>query len=101
MSESCSKKSQVQLYVVPIKAQKECIPLIQELRTAGIRVDSDMKGKGVSKNLQFANYYEIPFVLIVGEDELKSGKYTLRDMKSGEESKVSIAKCVKDVLANQ
>jgi histidyl-tRNA synthetase len=39
----------------------------------------------ISKALEYANSQGIPFVLFVGEDEIKKKKFKLRDMKSGKE----------------
>jgi len=39
----------------------------------------------VSKALEYANYYSIPFVVFIGEDEIKKKKFKLRNMKSGKE----------------
>ena len=48
-----------------------------------------MFGK-ISKALEFADSYKIPYVIFVGKDELKQKKVKLRDMKSGKESLISI-----------
>ncbi len=39
-----------------------------------------MKGRKLKKSLDFANRENIPYVIIVGEDEVKSGKVTVKDM---------------------
>ncbi len=44
-----------------------------------------MAGRGPSKNLQYANSMGIPYVLFVGEEELRQGKVKLKDMNSGKE----------------
>jgi histidyl-tRNA synthetase len=54
----------------------------------------DFLKKGISKNLDYANKMNIPFVLLVGEDELKTGKLKLKNMRSGEESLVSISEVI-------
>ena len=59
--------------------------IAEELRNENVNVDIDLTGKGLSKNLQYANSLGIPYVLFVGEEELKQGKVKIKDMNSGKE----------------
>ena len=83
-------KTVTQLYVIPIGLKREGLEIAQKFRAAGIKVDIDLAGKGVSANLKHANAYEIPFVIIVGQRELDEGKVTLRNMGTGDEDSLSI-----------
>jgi len=85
------KKSVVTVYVIPIGTLKESIAIMQKLREAGINTDFDMNGKGISKNLEYANKQGIPYVVIIGPKELKEDSVMLKDMKKGEEKKVKIS----------
>ena len=94
------KKSNVKVYVIPIGIEKEkigeVINIVNKLRQANINTDFDLseKGRGVSKNLDYASKKAIPFALIVGSDELKSKKLTLRNMITGKEEKLQIEKII-------
>ncbi len=79
-----------QVYVIPIQTAAESVQLCEKLRKLGIKTDMDLSGKGISKNLDYANKMGIPYVLFVGEDELSQGKFKLKDMKSGEENLMSV-----------
>ena len=82
------KKTVTQLYVIPIpfdKTAKKALDIVEELRSKGLKVDMDIMGKGISKNLEYANSYNIPYVLFIGEEELKKKKYKLKNMKTGKE----------------
>jgi len=79
------KKTVVKVYVIPIKTTKECFGICSELRKAGINADMDFQGRGVSKNLDYANSEGIPFVIIIGPKELGEKKVKLKNMISGEE----------------
>jgi histidyl-tRNA synthetase len=60
------------------------------LRQSGIKTDMDFSAKGISDGLKYANAYNIPFVVIVGPDEVAQGKVKLRDMRSGEEHLLAV-----------
>lgn len=82
---SSMEKTVVKLFVIPIKCYDKVLPLVQRLRDAGIKTAIDLQGKGISKNLDYANVLDIPYVLIVGQRELDEGKVKLKDMRTGEE----------------
>ncbi len=83
-------KSLIQLYVIPIGTPKESFRITQQLREACIKCDLDLGERGISKNLDYANALGIPYVLLVGEDELKAGKFKLKNMKEGSEEMLTL-----------
>ena len=89
------KKSVVKVFVIPIKTKDESMKITRKLRDAGIKTDMDLMDRSISKNLDFANKYNIPYVLFVGPKELEQGKLKLKDMKSGEEEMFSVEKVIK------
>ncbi|MBC8500922.1 MAG: histidine--tRNA ligase [Nanoarchaeota archaeon] len=95
LSSKEKKKSVVDVYVIPIKTTSESIKIAQKLRNSGIKIDMDISGRGISKNLNYANALDIPYVIFVGEKELKQKKVKLRDMKTGKEQLLSINNLVK------
>ncbi len=90
LEQKAEQKTVVQLYVIPIGTPMESMKICQELRSEGIRCDIDLNGKGISKNLDFANSLGIPYVLFIGENELKAGKFKLKDMKEGSEEMLTM-----------
>ena len=60
--------------------------------------DLDLIGKGISKNLDYANALKIPYVLFVGPKELEINKVKLRDMKTGKEELLSVKQVIKQLL---
>ncbi len=94
-----SVKSVVKVFVVPIGLSLEKIwSIVIELRTAGVSTDVYFAARSVSKGLEFANSYKIPYVVFVGEDELRKKKVKLKDMNSGKEDMLSVRDVVKKVL---
>jgi histidyl-tRNA synthetase len=89
------RKTVTQVYVIPFKKLlAEGRGICQQLRRAGIKTDMDFSAKGISDGLKYANAYEIPFVVIVGPDEVAAGKVKLRDMRSGAEELLAVEKLV-------
>ena len=88
------KKTVTQIFIIPIKTLNESLKICEELRKSGIKADIDLMGKGISKNLEFANSLGIPYVLFIGPDELKQNKVKLRDMKTGEEELFTVKELV-------
>lgn len=74
------------------------IPTSKDLLNEAIRVASiirqytsceiELMGRKLDKAMNYANNEGIPYVVIVGEDELREGKVVLKDMKTGEQQKI-------------
>lgn len=84
--------------VVALTENKEVFKTVQELRKKGISC-SIIFGKP-SKALGYANSRGINYVLFMGEKELKSKKFKLKDMKSGKENNLSFSSLTKKLVAN-
>jgi histidyl-tRNA synthetase len=59
--------------------------LAQKLREAGINVATDLSGKKVGDQIKSADKQKIPYIICIGEDEIKSGEFKLKNLKTGEE----------------
>lgn len=79
--------------IISIDQDKEAIKLAEKLRKANI--DCMILFGKPSKALDYANSKKINSVIFIGEQEVKSKKYTLKDMKSGKESKVNEKEFIK------
>ncbi|HIJ12038.1 TPA: histidine--tRNA ligase [Candidatus Woesearchaeota archaeon] len=90
-------KTSTKVLVIPLGTVNESLALVQQLRSMSVASELGMGKKGVSKNLQYANALGIPFVVILGEDELAKNKVLLRDMKTGDEKLISAAQLVKNI----
>jgi histidyl-tRNA synthetase len=84
------QKTVTQVLMVPIGTFNDVSKMAEELRNAGINAEIDLMGRGPSKNLDYANSLQIPFVAFVGEQELSEGKIKLKNMKKGDESLCSV-----------
>jgi len=81
-------KPPVDLYIIPLGTEKASLKLATELRSRGMKVDVDMADRRLKKSLDFANKQGIPYVIVLGENELESGELMLKEMKTGKEYKV-------------
>ncbi|MEC3907463.1 histidine--tRNA ligase [Tamlana sp. 2201CG12-4] len=63
---------------------------IKELRLKGINAELYPDTAKMKKQMTHANKRDIPFVVLVGEEEVNSNNYTLKNMRSGEQTKVSL-----------
>lgn len=71
-----------------------CLKLLQELRKNKINSELYPSNDKIKKQMNYANNKGVQFVIMVGEDEIKSGKLTVKDMKSGEQIKWSISEII-------
>jgi histidyl-tRNA synthetase len=95
--DNLAKKTVTRLFVIPIGIKEKIIPIIQSIRLKGINAETDLVERGISKNLNYANSLEIPYVLFVGEDELKSKKFKLKNMITGEEQVLTLSQVIKEI----
>jgi len=51
----------------------------------------------MKKQMSYANSYNIPFVAIVGEDEMNQQKVMLKNMQSGEQQLLSVDELIKEI----
>jgi histidyl-tRNA synthetase len=69
---------------------KDYIKILKSLREANISAEVYPGEGNLKKQMQYANKIGSPAVILYGEDEIKSGKPTLRDLKSGKENNIEI-----------
>uniref|UniRef100_UPI004047EFE9 histidine--tRNA ligase n=1 Tax=Mariniflexile sp. TaxID=1979402 RepID=UPI004047EFE9 len=67
-----------------------CLKAIKQLRSEGVNTELYPEADKMKKQMNHANKRNIPFVVLVGEEEIKSNSYTLKNMVSGEQFKVTL-----------
>ena len=72
------------------KESEYILPLITNLRNSGIRCELYPEASKMKKQLSYADNNKIPFVALIGENEIKNSSVTLKNMLSGEQKTVSI-----------
>ncbi|SIT76423.1 histidine--tRNA ligase [Pontibacter indicus] len=72
------------------ESERYALPLLQKLRNAGIASELYPEPAKLKKQMGYADQKKIPFVLLVGSEEMASGKLKLRDMQTGEQDELYI-----------
>lgn len=85
-------KNNTELYIIPMQNKVQALKIANILRKQNINVDIEMNETKLRKSMEYANKEKIPYVVILGEDELKQGKVLLKDMENGEQQEVDIWK---------
>jgi len=70
------------------KSEKVTLQLLQKLRAAGVSAEADLLGRNFSNQMKYANKLGAQKVVIVGQKDLKQGKVTVKDMKTGKQKAV-------------
>ncbi len=77
--------------------ERFCLPILKQLRAAGINAEIYPEAAKMKKQMTYANKKNIPFVALVGESEMQTNTVTLKNMESGEQTNIKIedlAKCL-------
>ena len=78
--EDFKDKSSIDVYFIPMGTQIETLKIANKFREYGLNVEIDMMNRKLKKSLDFANKENIPYVIIVGENELVNNKVVIKDM---------------------
>jgi histidyl-tRNA synthetase len=78
----------------------ESLKLASELRLNGIRVMVYPEPDKFGKQMKYADAIKVPYVCILGENEISAGKVKLKDMKSGEESLIASSEAADFIKAS-
>ena len=76
---------------------KEYINVQTVIRKAGLSAEIYSGESKLKKQMEYANKIKSPAVILYGENEIKSGKPTLRNLSSGEEKQIEIKDLVNEI----
>ena len=88
------------LYIAGVgdEAQREAYKTTMLLRDEGFYTECDVVGRSLKAQMKYADKLGARFSMVLGEDELKTGKGKLKDMKTGEQREVELGAELKEVL---
>jgi histidyl-tRNA synthetase len=72
------------------KEEHFCLPLVKSLREAGISAELFPESAKMKKQMGYADAKKIPFVVMVGENEISENAVSVKNMQSGEQVKVEV-----------
>lgn len=83
--------------ICPFDAEGEsyALPLLQQLRAQGINTELYPAGAKIKKQLDYANNKHVPYVVMIGSDEMQTGLLTVKDMQSGTQEKLTAEQLLK------
>jgi histidyl-tRNA synthetase len=88
---SAAQGTQVLLACFDPEARAVALPLLSQLRAANIVAELYPDLAKVKRQLDYANQKQIPYVVLIGSDEVQSGQLTVKNMTTGEQQKVPAA----------
>ncbi|SDN88315.1 histidyl-tRNA synthetase [Pedobacter steynii] len=78
-------------------AELYALPIVQQLRNAGIAAELYPSAAKLKKQMSYADAKNIPYVILIGSDEMQSGALTLKDMQSGQQDKLSLETIIEKI----
>ena len=86
-----TKKSVADIIIIPMLDDlEEPIKLATGLRNLGINTEIYSNNKKLKAKMKYADKLEIPYVIVIGEDEINNNKIKLKNMETGEEEEIEL-----------
>ena len=92
--------TQVLLVNFDQELQPKVLPVLAQLRKAGIRAEMYPEAVKLKKQFGYADKKNIPYALVIGTNELESGQYSLKNLKTGEQDTLSLETMMERILAS-
>jgi histidyl-tRNA synthetase len=80
------------------KESRYCLSVLKAIRDAGISAELYPESTKMKKQMSYADDKKIPYVILVGDEEMKTGILTLKEMQSGEQFKLSVTDCIDKIM---
>ena len=82
------------LVISMVEDLSKSIEIANTLRNAGINTEIYFDNKKIKTKFKYADKLQIPYVIVIGEDEIKSGKFTIKNMNDGTQEQLEIEKII-------
>lgn len=79
------------------REEKFCLKILQQLRNNGINAEIYPEAAKMKKQMAYADKKGIPYVVLVGENEIQTETFTLKDMTTGEQQMVSLTELINKI----
>ena len=85
------KKSVSDILIIPMTENLQVpIQLATELRNAGVNTEIYLNDKKIKTKMKYADKLKIPYVIVIGDNEIESGKVKIKVMETGEEIETTV-----------
>lgn len=78
-------------------AEAYALPILTQLRQQGIAAELYPQSAKLKKQMSYADAKRIPFVILIGSEEMESGQLSLKNMKTGEQAQLSLESIIKQL----
>ena len=92
------KEEEVEIKIKPIseifvlgmceEAEAYVMKIVRFLRRKGVSVERDLMGRGLKSQMKYASKIGAKFTIIIGNEEINSGIYIVKDMETGNQTSV-------------
>ncbi|KEK23273.1 histidine--tRNA ligase [Bacillus gaemokensis] len=88
-----NKSTSTDIFIIPLGTEVYCLQIAQQLRSnSAMRIELELAGRKLKRALNYANKENIPYVLIIGENEISTETIVLRNMKEGTELNLPLSR---------
>lgn len=94
------KKCALYIAAMDDTAMEKAIVLTKMLRDDGIWAEYDLAGRGLKAQMKYANKLGADFSMVLGSNEIESGKANLKNMETGEQTEISLGDSFLDDFSN-
>ncbi len=96
------KKSISEILIISmIPDLKPAIETANKLRQAGINTEIYFDDKKIKAKFKYADKLKIPYVIVIGEEEIETGELTLKNMETGEQKREKIEEVIGELMNNE
>lgn len=89
------KKSISDVLIIPMTQEIDsCLNIATSLRNSGIKTEVYFANKKMKAKMKYADKLQIPYVLIIGEEEITTGNLSLKNMTTGEQTILSLEEII-------
>lgn len=97
--ESAASGTKVLISNFDTRAERYALPILQQLRKVNVATELYPSSAKLKKQMSYADDKHIPYVILIGSDEMETGLLTLKDMQSGQQQKLSVEDIIEMLTA--
>jgi len=86
---------------VSTEDHSSALKIVKQIRENGLSAEMDFLDKSLKAQMRLANKFNVSYVVIVGQEELKEQKVTIKNMLNGQQEKIAISKMLSYIKTRQ